>query len=384
MPVHDLNEYFRLSSALNFQLSASDVSWEDVLESLLDGEKLPDEDVALLLRTIEYASRAYSGRYRKLGPLYILHPLRAVALLANVSKRPRRLDLLMAILHDKLEDITAESCGERWGDLEREFQGLLGLLEPGERSTLLEGLGYLTRDPLPSETYYTYITRLMQGARRIPSLVEIKLADRLDNTMDMRIDVRDPLDWNDFYARTFELLFVRDCPPYKSGIRHPRSSRMNGADRLYELFKNVVTLSLIRQCGDVLLGGAAETLFQAICHSSIREAQRVIMHIFDHHLTDVAVQRRLLVQTMDYCIDGGIDTVTSPGSKHPLDGFVMEAFDHPDPSRRVAMRRSLYDDKSRMVMGACGFIVIFLRFLHQPAYYLHGVGPAGLQVPAPR
>ncbi len=384
MSVHDLNEFIRLSTSLNFQLSAAVVSWEDVLENILDGKPVPEEDGALLIRTMEYVSRAYAGRYRRLGPFYVLHPLRASALLADVTENPRRAALMMAMLHDKLEDITAESSGERWPELEEEFEGLLAALPAEERDTLMEGVGYLTRSPDPTETYYVYIARLMKGAAVIPSVVEVKLADRLDNTLDMRIDVRDLLDWNEFYAQAFKLLFVPGCPPYKSAIRHPRSSRMNGADRLYELFKNVVTLSLIRQCKEVRLQKPAASLFQAICQSSIREAQRIIMHIFNHHLNDAAVQRRLLVRTMDYCIDGGIDTVTRPDTRHVLDGFLMEAFDHPDPKTRVEKRKALYTDKERMVMGACAFIAIFLRFLHQPDYFLSGIGPAGLQVPEPR
>ncbi len=59
MSVHDLNEFIRLSTSLNFQLSAAVVSWEDVLENILDGKPVPTARQAV--ETVEFLHRLEIG-----------------------------------------------------------------------------------------------------------------------------------------------------------------------------------------------------------------------------------------------------------------------------------------------------------------------------------
>ena len=95
----------------------------------------------------------------------------------------------------------------------------------------------LTR--VENESYYQYIGRLLENAIDSPQLVHVKLADRLDNTLDMRIDLEDPLAGIDFFQNIFQLLFVNNYRGYKPANEHAPASAMNGARRLYQLFKKV-------------------------------------------------------------------------------------------------------------------------------------------------
>jgi len=219
---------------------------------------------------------------------------------------------------------------------------------------------------------------LGQG-KQMPELVRVKLADRLDNTLDMRVDIHDPLDGVDFFSHIFQLLFVGSYTGYKPKLAHPPKSPINGAQRLYELFKNTVLLSLVRQKADTSEDAAASRLFDAIAAASMKEAQRTIMHIFGYHITDIAEQKHLLEEAMAYCVQGGFDVVTTANQGQRLDGLFVGCFDHHDSSIRKEQLRLLYKDKALMVQASVAFIVIFLSFLGDEKYYVRGITPEGIR-----
>jgi len=192
--LHDLNEFFKLSAALNYQLSARVVGRNGILATIVAGRQLAENERGILLAVLEYLELAYHEKYRRLGPKAVLHPLRASALLVRAQGEVLLLDLLTELLHDKFEDIVAEDFEpEEWRQLEDHFNSLLKRVDPRSEWFLMERLETLTRRP-KGETYYQYIGRLLTRASTTPELVRVKLADRLDNTLDMRVDFRDPLD----------------------------------------------------------------------------------------------------------------------------------------------------------------------------------------------
>ena len=377
MDIHDLTDFFRLSALLNLQLSATSVGRSNTLSIILGRKSLPREETALLLKVLEYLDEAYGERRRRVGPLAVLHPLRASALLASALERPSTLDVLSELLHDKLEDITPDSIGPaRWAEVEERFQSLLETIDPADEWYLMERLDWLTRRD--GEPYFQYIGRLLDNSDRAPSLVAVKLADRLDNTLDMRIAVEDPIERVDFFQTLFQVLFVNSFRGYEPDLPHPPASPLRGAHRLYQLFKNAVLLSLIRQKCKGPHAPGTEVLFTGLTMASMKEAQRTALHIFGYHKTDVAAQRELLMDVMGYVQEGGVDRVTLPDAGSRLDGLFGTRFDDSDTELRLERLEELNEDKDLMVQASVAFIVIFLRFLEDPSYWVSGVSEEGI------
>jgi hypothetical protein len=220
---------------------------------------------------------------------------------------------------------------------------------------------------------------MLECSSRFPDVVEAKLADRLDNTLDMRVDLEDPLVGIDSFQNIFQLLFVNNYPGYVPRSEHPPSSVMNGARRLYQLFKNAVLLSLIRQLAPASDRRARKILFDAIAEASLREAQRTLMHLVGYHLKDHHAQRNLIVDAMDYCYSGRSDLVTKPDGSRLLDGLFSTYF---APTRKKALNQqldSLYQNKPLMIQGSIAFIVIFLGFLNDSHYFIRGISAEGIK-----
>ena len=379
MAVYELDAFLRLSAVLNYQLSAHAIGSGNIVALLLGDQRLPAKQRDTLLATLQYLGRAYGRKRRRLGPLAILHPIRATALLTRANDRVDLLDLLSGLLHDKLEDISAEDFPpDVWRELEEEFHGILKRVEPTDEWFLMERLELLKKQE-HGQTYCQYIGKMLGEEKQMSDLIRVKLADRLDNTLDMRVDIHDPLEGVDFFSHIFELLFVRSYGGYKPVLEHPPRSPINGAQRLYELFKNTVLLSLIRQRTDASKDPAASRLFHAIAVASMKEAQRTIMHIFGYHITDLSQQKRILEDAMAYCLLGGFDVITTPRQEQKLDGLFTRCFDYDDSEIRGERLQGLYKDKPLMVQASIAFIVIFLSFLGDEKFHVRGITPKGIR-----
>lgn len=379
MELHDLDSFFSLSARLNYQLNAAVLDAEGIIGTILGDHRLDDESRELLSDALSYLFEAYRKKRRKLGPLAVIHPLRATALLARASGKPNTSDLLTEFFHDKLEDVNEEDYGKKtWSSLEDRFNALVERIDSiTEGPRLMERLDHLTRRE-GDETYYAYIGRLLQHAGETPGLVRVKLADRLDNTLDMRISAVDPLDGVDFFENVFQLLFVKNYKGYQPDKNHPPKVSFNGARRMYELFKNIVTLSLVRQTKTAQRDNTARRLLRALCAASMREVERIITHIFGYHLRCMEDKRRIVEEARRYCFGGGVDAVTSPNPDNRLDGLLMERFDNKDPEKRNESLNDLYGDKELMVQAAFTFLVIFMSFLNDSGFYVKGVSSRGI------
>jgi len=238
MLLHDLTDFLRLSAALHIQLAAQGVGRDNILRIIANRMPMErDEERKVLLQVFEYLAQAYGVKRRRIGPPAILHPLRATALLTQASGKPQLLDMLTELLHDKYEDLTPDALGpDRFAQAESKLRNLLRDIDPTDEWYLMERLDHLTLRK--SESYCQYVGRLLDRAIRTPELVRVKLADRLDNTLDLRIDVEDFLKDVDFFRVIFQLLFPPSGLGYNPGGEHPITSPLNGAKRLYQLFKN--------------------------------------------------------------------------------------------------------------------------------------------------
>ncbi len=384
MPLYDLTEFLKLSSVLNYNLSAASLNRYNVMMYIIGGKTLDrsaskdKQKKSLLMDALGYLFSAYHQKRRHLGPMAVLHPLRATALFARNQDRLNLIGLLSVLFHDIMEDINPYDFDtNQWMDMEGRLYSLLERMGDEDESKLLENIISLTR--IETESYYQYIGRLLESAGRSPQLVQVKLADRLDNTLDMRIDLEDPLAGVDFFQNIFQLMFVNNYRGYIPANDHPPTSALNGARRLYQLFKNTVLLSMIRQHKSIGYDRSLRILFEAVCDAGLKEAQRTLMHLIGYHIKDPHDQRNLLLETMNYCFSGRIDLVTKPDRDQLLDGLFSTYFAH--NSKKVLHQQLdiLYQNKPLMIQASIAFVVIFLHFLNDSKYYIHGISAEGIE-----
>jgi hypothetical protein len=384
MTAFDLTEFFKLSSVLNYNLSAASLNRYNVLLYILGGKRLdPDERLelekkSLMMEALGYLFSAYSHKRRRLGPMAVLHPLRAAALLTRARESPSLASLLAVLFHDILEDVQSVDFEvQEWRDMEQRLFEMLEHMPPEEEAQLIQRLKCLTRTK--SESYYRYIGRMLECSVAFPDVVEVKLADRLDNTLDMRIDLEDPLVGIDCFQNIFQLLFVNNYPGYVPRADHQPATVLNGALRLQQLYKNAVLLSLIRQMTFSAETPGRRTLFNAVAEASLKEAQRTIMHLLGYHYRDPHAQRRLILDAMEYCYSGRSDLVTKPDGQRMLDGLFATYFAPTDGRLLRQQLDGLYQNKPLMIQASIAFIVIFLGFLNDPRYYIRGISIEGIE-----
>ena len=384
MPLFDLTEFFKLSSALNYNLSATSLNRYNVLMYITDNKRLDDDDdkdreqKGIVMEALGYLFAAYRQKRRRLGPMAVLHPLRTTALFSSTRPRLDPVELLTLLFHDILEDVKpGQFSVQDWKDMEEGLYGLFDKLAPEDESRLTENMLSLTRRD--HESYYQYVARLVESSRNAPAVVEIKLADRLDNTLDLRIDLEDPLTRIDFFDNIFQVMFVNNYKGYVPLREHSPATAINGAKRLYQLFKNAVLLSLIRRYAPGTGSQSQKVLFDAVSEAGLNEAQRTLIHLISYHVKDVDTQRDLILEAMQYCYSGRSNLVTKPDGSQLLDGLFSTYFGHKSGEVRRRQLDILYQDKNLMLEAAVAFIVIFLSFLNDETYYIQGISAEGIE-----
>lgn len=384
MSLFDLNEFFKLSSALNYNLSAASLNRYTVLMYIIGDKRLAADDKkdreykGILMEALGYLFSAYSRKRRRLGPMAVLHPLRSAAIFTRFFEEFNLINLLTMLFHDVLEDVKPIQFEvQKWKSMEEQFYNLLERIDPADESKLTANLLHLTR--VDGETYYHYIGRLLDNARNSPELVAVKLADRLDNTLDMRIDLEDALARIDFYETIFQILFVANYPGYKPKLEHAPTTAINGAKRLYQLFKNAVLLSLVRQHTPLHDQRTVKILFNAVSEASLKEAQRTLIHLISYHVKDLHEQRGLVLEAMQYCYSGRSDLVTRPDGSQLLDGMFATYFKHTSSKIRNKQLDVLYRNKPLMLEASVAFLVIFLSFLNDETFYIKGISARGIR-----
>ena len=383
MALYDLTEFLRLSAVINYNLSAASSNRYNILEFILRGKSFhPDsqQDIdkkGIAMDALNYLLEAYSQKRRRLGPIAVLHPLRATAMFSSAMEDISLVDVLSLLFHDVLEDISPKDFDDlKWKKMEAKIHSLFDRLDPEAEQSLLEHLEKLTKRD--HESYNHYIWRLLETSHDTLKRIRIKLADRLDNTLDMRIELQDPLDGLDFYEIIFQIMFVYDYHGYVPEMSHPPSATINGAKRLYQLFKNVVLLSLIRKKGVVHDDKSTKQLFDTIAQASLKEAQRILIHLIGYHYTSVKKQRTLLLEAMDYCYSGKSCVITMPNSSLMIDGLFSSYFGVSSTELRNQRLDILYQDKPLMIEASIAFIVIFSGFLNDPLFYVRGISAQGV------
>ncbi|MBN2431374.1 MAG: hypothetical protein JXQ27_07855 [Acidobacteria bacterium] len=397
--IRHIQEFLGLSASLNYQLSGTPINWQGVL-ALTVGEGYSPPVTATLEAALDYLNHAYGQTKRRLGPFAVLHPIRTAALLARAHRaaslplpvagtdmstaaaelpirRLSPLEILTVFLHDKQEDlVAAKYIPDVWQSLEADYQRLLERLPAQEQPRLESHIDILTRHP--DELYYNYLGRLLSHGRDMPEVVRTKLADRLDNTLDLRMDLQGISPQTDCYEMIFSILFTQSDSSRSDNSPHPSQGKINGSRRLFQLFKNAVFLSLLRREKLDTLDDTVRLLVDTLARSSIAEAQRNLVHLFQYHLQDKHLQREVLHDVMTYCRAGHISHVTPAGDRHRLDGLFKYRFDHEDRDTRNRHLDDLYQDKVLMAEAALAFMAIFASFRNDPTFRIQGIDARGI------
>ena len=80
MSLFDLTEFFKLSSALNYNLSAASLNRYTVLQYIIGNKRLVADETsdreqkAILMEGLGYLFSAYSDKRRRLGPMAVCIP----------------------------------------------------------------------------------------------------------------------------------------------------------------------------------------------------------------------------------------------------------------------------------------------------------------------
>lgn len=380
--IYDLSEFIRLSAVLNYSLSARTINRFNLLTYILGEKSEPEhaqmdrDDKRTAMEALNYLFEAYRLKRRRLGPMAILHPLRATALYCRAVRHISLVDLLTLFFHDVQEDIRpVEYEGGKWKEMEEHIFSIFEKLPAPVENELITRLENLTKRD--NESYFTYVGRLL-GAQNPEKLVPIKLADRLDNTLDMRIDLEEPLEEVDFFKMLFQILYLKE---YREIIPKPLpkqpSSAMKESIRLYQLFKNIVLLSMIREKQNEAPTRQIKILFDTLSDAGLKECQRIFVQLGGSHFKSAKL-RPILLEIMEYAYTGGIEKATNPDVAHIADGLLSGYFGIQDDEKRSRKLTEMSEDKTLMVATALTFIVIFLRFRLDPAYYIKGITMEGV------
>ena len=365
----DPDDFFALSAEMNYQLSARNLN-ERALLALITGPRPSGEDEEPLMEALRLLLIGYKEKRRKLGPTAILHPLRTTALLARVMPEPSSLDLLCALLHDKEEDLSEARLGpERYARMQESYARLQAKIDRDQSWFLGERISLLTCQK--GEWYNAYLGRIMDNATEMPDLLHVKIADRLDNSLDITVARPGVLRY-DLFHTIFSAMFV---PSYR-GVRieeyHFLPPEDEGVQILSNLFKNILFISLLRREGLEKVDITTAKLAEALCIASSQVGQWLVLEVFASCITDGEEQRKLLEDVRQYCLGGGIKAIRKTETPHPLDGIFLEIYGQNNTGRSARLAR-LWSDHDKVARVVLVFIAVFNTFLIDPTYFVEGI-----------
>ncbi len=374
-----IEAFLTLSAKINYQLSARSLKPPVLLSLVLGPARIDERGQQVLLEAFHALRAGYDQDRRRLGTPGILHPLRAAALLARTLPDPSLPALLAALFHDKGEDLTEADVGpERFARMQSHFEATKALLAPPERARLDDAIDSLSNH-CPS--YSAYLGQLVDNAPRLPELLYVKLADRIDNTFDIHLQHPGVSRYN-FYRAAFDILFLPTFRGVSMGDFHFMPDTPEGVMLLSQLFKDTLLLAMLRNHRLDSRDEATRRLFVGLAVAGIREAQWLALEMFNTVYKDVRGQRELLLEMMSYCSSGGIDAVRAEGAAGALDG-VFVAFTSGTKADQKKMLTALFEDRERLIRMTLAFIVVFAAFINDPTYTLRGVDRGGARPVTP-
>jgi hypothetical protein len=160
------------------------------------------------------------------------------------------------------------------------------------------------------------------------------------------------------------------------GKFHFMPDTKEGVMLLSQLFKNTILLAQLRNARLDRQDETTRRLFVGLAVAGIREAQWLALEMFNTEYADVQRQRKLLMDVMEYCAGGGIDSVRAEASVGPLDGVFVK-FTSGTRATQKQMLVELFEDREGLARMVLAFIVVFASFINDDNYTLQGIDRSG-------
>ena len=367
--------FLELSADIAYRLSGQAVNPRTLLDLVLDGRIAPCPE-NILIQALQVILTGYGDKHRKMGPLAVIHPIRAAVILSRVSGNPSMLDLLTTFLHDRDEDLTEEEIGaDRWQAMCEAIENLNRLLDEGSAAALAARLRLLTIQP--GQTYNDYLVTIMAHSQEMPDLIRAKMADRTDNTLDIGVS-RHGIKGQGAFGTIFDLMFLPNYPGLVAPPSYVPLTESESVQILANLFKNIEFVSLLRTEG-CHVDSTSEKLRDGLLNSSIRIARFLVQDALVS--LPKGEQKDAIDDVWSYCLHGGLAAVYVPRKegvtqRFPLDGLFAEHYGSKDG--RKARLKALVADKRYLARAGIALLAAFSSFRSDPNYRIQGIDRRGI------
>ena len=365
-------QYLSLSEAIAYRLSATTGDPRMLLNLILEGIEAPC-DPAILIQAIKVILIGYGSKRRKMGPLAVIHPLRAMALRARAPGSLTMLALILLALHDRDEDLTEVAIGtEQFHSMMEEMDKLNAMLTPEQRWLLGERVNLMTHKG--EHTYNEYLAEIMSKSQLMPDLIEGKLTDRLDNTLDVGVSLHG-VPGQGAFGTIFDVLFLPTYPGLKAPSNYIPLADNESRQILANLFKNAEFVNLLRTEG-CFLEGTSRYLRDEVITASLRITRFLVQDAFAR--IGSFEQKAATLEVLGYCQSGGLAAVYAPG-RAPEKGASLDGLFAGSKSERKDKILSLVTDSSRLARVAVLFLAVFASFRSDPTYQIRGIDRRGVR-----
>jgi hypothetical protein len=202
--------------------------------------------------------------------------------------------------------------------------------------------------------------------------LRVKLADRLDNTLDVGVS-HHVIPGRGVFAWLFDALFLPNYSGPRVPFRHVPLTQDEGVQLLANLFKNAEFVSLLRteNCN---VEGSTARLLDALLLSSLRTASFVVQDALAFGL-DVPSHQGTIEAVREYCLSGGL-TAVRPAGGHPLDGLFVERYG--EGHGRKERLKAIFNDRYLFARVGIIFLGIFESFLSDDLFRIEGINRGGI------
>lgn len=402
-----LEQHFQLTHAITYTFHLKfpeKLQWVRRLVAItlnIREDKVDERLVELLAILL----KGYGSENRRSGAPKVLHPLRVMSIVTMAhqlisDRKDLWLDQIGALIHDFNEDFLippTEYDSEPHGDeraieLEREYRKFKQkLLDQNEQWVIGERKEFYTRRPFHDKSldgYCRYLWSLLHRSHpsqggNLEDLVRVKLADRIDNTLDHRPFYTSGTEYN-FYRTIFDVLFVPDFKgPQVETFLAPLEED-SGADTLMQLFKSMIFLSLIRkydleQPQKIEYHPATIRLFRGLVVAGIRVAQLALLELLKDENSVKQVKEVLMHSQCAGTIndigaikkDNGTDEIS-------IDGLMSDLFDKVATGKKKALLTRIFQQKEKLALILVMLIATFSKFLNDRQFYIRGIEGDGI------
>lgn len=318
---------------------------EITIESLLDKVKNYDEkaDLTMVRLAYDFANNAHAGQTRKNGESYIIHPLTAAHLLADMRIDP--VIIIATLLHDVPEDTSVTL-----NDIEKNFGT--------EIKSMVEGITKLGKLKYRGvERYIENLRKMFVAMAEDIRVMIIKFADRIHNlstlehlpnqkqyrialeSLEVYAPIANRLGMGEIKGQLEDLSFKYVYPKDYERVKKIRDEKLMGKNEFLEnLNKEIIAELEDANIKIVSVHGRNKRLFSL--YQKLQRKDNDIAQIYD------LVAIRILVPTIADCY-------ATLGILHkrwrPLKGRIKDYISQPKPNGYQSLHTTVFVDNGEIV-----------------------------------